>query len=275
MILILINVLGGKKMKKLLGCLLVMVLACAANATTFNLLAHWDFSGAAGTTTVYDTVSNRAATIMNGASLNGTGGVVLAGGAGPNNQYIDLGSSLGNLIGKLSSYRIEITFNWDGPASGTDSKLWSFSLPKTEGGSDFSQGAMLTFVASNDHYTRYIYRRDNVSTPEINRSYSTDLIAEEMTIGIEYDENLGTGSFGVVRVLKNGVQEAYSTQGRDLSYDILGIPTRNYIGKSPYENGNGFDGLISDFKIYGVVVPEPTTMVMLGIGALSLIRKRK
>ncbi|HBG25633.1 MAG: hypothetical protein A2Y10_15965 [Planctomycetes bacterium GWF2_41_51] len=262
-------------MKKFFGCLLVMVLACVANATDFQLLAHWNFEGTAGTTTVYDSVSNRAATIMNGASLNGTGGVVLAGGSGPNNQYIDLGASFGNLIGSLSSYRVEITFTWDGPASGNDSKLWSFSLPKTEGSSDFPQGAMLTFVSNNDHYTRYIYRRDGVSTPEINRSYSTDLIAEEMTIGIEYDENLGTNGFGAVRTLKNGVQEAYSTQNRDLSYSIIGTPTRNYIGKSPYETGNGFDGLISDFKVYGVVVPEPTTMVMLGFGALSLFRKRK
>lgn len=262
-------------MKKLVGCvLMLMSLIGTVEATDFQLLAHWDFSGAAGTTTVYDSVSNRAATIMNGASLNGTGGVVLAGGAGPNNQYIDLGSGFGNLIGSLTSYRVEITFNWDGPGSGNDSKLWCFSLPKTEGSSDFPQGAMLTFVSNNDHYTRYLYRRDSSDT-QVNRSYSGDIVAEEMTIGIEYDENLGTSGFGAVRTLKNGVQEAYATATRDLSYDIIGIPTRNYIGKSPYETGNGFDGLISDFKVYGVVVPEPATMTLLGIGAISLIRKRK
>jgi len=260
-------------MKKLLGCLLVVVLACAANATDFQLLAHWDFDGTAGTTTAYDSVSNRAATIMNGASLNGTGGVVLAGGSGPDNQYIDLGASFGNLIGSLASYRIEVTFKWDGAAAmGNDSKIWSFSMPKSDT-SDFPQGAMLTFVSNNEKYTRYLYRLDSSDTQD--RSYSASLVGTEMTIAIEYDEALGTSGFGVIRTLKNGSQEAYATQTRDVSLNLIGNTTRNYIGKSPYETGKGFDGLISDFKVYGVVVPEPTTIAMLGIGALSLIRKRK
>jgi hypothetical protein len=260
-------------MKKLLSCLFVMVLACAANATTFNLLAHWDFEGAAGTTTVYDNVSSRAATILGGASLNGTGGVELAG--GQSGQYIDLGASLGGLISKIGSYRIEITFDWDGPASGGAQKWWSFTTGTTE----TTTFAMLTAVSSNNAYTRYQYRRDGSDT-QANRSYSTDIVDEVMTIAIEYDAALGTSGFGVIRTLKNGSQEAYATQTRDCSLYLLGNTTRNYIGNSPYYAGNPsgvnlFDGIIYDFKIYGEIIPEPATVALLGIGAVSLIRRRK
>lgn len=253
-------------MKKLLGCLLVMVLACAANATDFQLLAHWDFEGTAGTTSIVDTVSGRAATIMGGASLNGTGGVELAGGT--SGQYVDLGASLGSLLGSLGSYRIEITFNWDGTATGGAQKWWTFSQDGTV------TFAMLTAVTTNEGYTRYQYRRD-ASDTQANRSYGYSLVGYNTTIAIEYDENLGTSGFGAVRTLKDGSQEAYATQTRDLSFTELGNTNRNYIGKSPYDAGNYFDGEVLDFKIYGVVVPEPTTIAMLGIGALSLIRKRK
>jgi hypothetical protein len=253
------------KMKKLVG-LVMMLLVCSANATTFDLLAHWDFEGAAGTTTVYDSVSNRAASII-GTSLNGAGGVTLAGGT--NAQYVDLGSSLGSLIGSISSYRIEMTFVWDGgnAGGGTAQKWWTFSQ---EGTTTF---AMLTAVTNNDGYTRYQYRRDGSDT-QANRSYGYNIIGTEMTIGIEYDTALGTSGFGVIRTLKNGVQEAYATQSRDCSLSLLGNTTRNYLGKSPYDAGNYFDGTIKDFKIYGVV-PEPTTMVLLSVGALTLFRKRK
>ncbi len=254
-------------MKKFLGCLLVMVLACTANATTFNLLAHWDFEGAAGTTTVYDNVSGRAATII-GTSLNGAGGVTLAGGT--NAQYVDLGASLGQLIGSLRSYRIEITFIWDGANAGGGSaqKWWTFSQAGT---TDF---AMLTAVTTNEGYTRYQYRRD-ASDTQANRSYGYSLVGYEMTIGIEYDAALGTSGFGVIRTLKDGAQEAYATQSRDCSLSLLGNTTRNYLGKSPYDAGNYFDGIIKDFKIYGEIIPEPTTIALLSIGAVSLIRRRK
>ncbi len=254
-------------MKKFLGCLLVMILACTANATTFDLLAHWDFEGAAGTTTVYDTVSARAATII-GTSLNGAGGVVMAGGTVA--QYVDLGSSLGQLIGSLGSYRIEVTMVWDGAnvGGGTYQKPWSFSQ---EGTTEF---ATLTFVSSNEAYTRYQYRRDTSDTT-VNRAYSASLVGYATTIAIEYDTALGTSGFGAVRTLKDGVLEAYATQTRDVSLALLGNTTRNYLGKSPYDTGNYFDGTILDFKIYGVVIPEPATMVLLSIGALTLIRKRK
>jgi len=203
---------------------------------------------------------------MGGASLNGTGGVVLAGGT--SGQYIDLGASLGKLLSTLSSYRIEITYVWDGASTGSAQKWWSFSQ---EGTTTF---AMLTAVSSNEAYTRYQYRRD-ASDTTANRSFSSTLVGTETTIAIEYDTELGSSGYGVIRTLKNGVQEAYATQTRDCSLSLLGETTRNYIGKSPYDGGNYFDGTILDFKIYGVVIPEPATMCLLSVGALALIRKRK
>jgi hypothetical protein len=254
------------KMKKIVGCLLVMFLACAANATTFELLAHWDFEGAAGTTALTDEVSGRAATIMGGTSLNGSGGVELAGGT--SGQYVDLGSSLGSLIGSLSSYRIEITFDWDGASTGGAQKWWTFSQAGT------TEFAMLTSVTTNEGYTRYQYRRE-ASDTKADRSYGYSITNTEMTIAIEYDTELGTSGFGVIRTLKNGVQEAYASQTRDCSLSLLGNTTRNYIGKSPYDAGNYFDGTVTDFKIYGVVIPEPATISLLGTGLLLFIRRRK
>ncbi|MEN6385946.1 MAG: PEP-CTERM sorting domain-containing protein [Phycisphaerales bacterium] len=261
-------------MKKLVGLILMLGLVCTANATTFELLAHWDFAGAAGTTTVYDLVGARAATITGGASLDGSGGVNLAGGA--SGQYIDLGASFGNLIGQIESYRIEITFDWDGPATGGAQKWWSFTAGTTE----TTQFAMLTAVSSNNAYTRYQYRRDGSDT-QANRDYSAtgDIVDEMMTIAIEYDKALGTSGFGAIRTLKNGVLEAYASQTRDCSLSLLGNTTRNYIGNSPYYAGNPtgvklFDGVVYDFKVYGVI-PEPATMTLVGLGFMAFIRRRK
>jgi hypothetical protein len=263
-------------MKKLVGCLLMLVsLVGTVQATNFQLLAHWDFEGAAGTTTTYDSISGRAATITGGASLSGSGGVDLAG--AKSGQYIDLGASLGQLLNQVGSYRIEVTFDWDGPSSGGAQKWWSFCAGTTE----TTQFTTLQAVSSNNAYTRYQYRRDSVDTTA-NRDYSAsgDIVDEIMTIGIEYDKALGTSGFGAIRTLKNGVLEAYASQTRDCSMNLLGNLTRNYIGNSPYYAGNPsgvnlFDGMIYDFKIYGEIIPEPTTISLLGFGVFSLIRKRK
>lgn len=250
-------------MKKFFGCLLMIIVVCANNGMAYPLLAHWDFEGAAGTTSIFDEVSGRAATIMGGASLNGTGGVVLAGGT--SGQYVDLGASFGEIIGNLSSYRVEISFIWDGTASGGAQKWWTFSQEGT------TQFAMLTCVTTNETYTRYQYRRD-ASDTQANRSFGYSLVGYETTIGIDYDATIG--SFGAVRTFKDGVQEAYATQTRDVSLSLLGETTRNYIGKSPYDGGNYFDGTIMDFKVYGII-PEPATFAFVAAGIFGLIRRRK
>ena len=253
-------------MKKFFGCLLMMIItvACSTDALSYPLLAHWDFEGAAGATSIADEVSGRIATIMGGASLNGTGAVVLAGGT--SGQYVDLGASFGEIIGNLSSYRIEISYIWDGAVNGGAQKWWTFSQEGT------TQFAMLTAVTTNETYTRYQYRRD-ASDTQANRSYGYSLVGYETTIGIDYDTTLGTG-FGVIRTFKDGVQEAYATQTRDCSLSLLGETTRNYIGKSPYDGGNYFDGTITDFKVYGII-PEPATLALVAAGIFGLIKRRK
>jgi hypothetical protein len=82
-----------------------------AGSDQIGLVAHWDFEGAAGATTVPDLVGNNNATII-GTSLDGNGGVTFAGGTSV--QYVDLGAGVGSIFDNLMDSTIIVDFAWDG-----------------------------------------------------------------------------------------------------------------------------------------------------------------
>lgn len=201
-----------------------------------GLVAHWDFEGAAGATTVPDLVGNNNATII-GTSLNGSGGVTFAGGTVA--QYVDLGAGVGSIINNLMDSTIVVDFAWDGSAAGTYQKIWSFSQAGT------TQFGTLTFVSSNEEYIRYQHR---YSSHDENTNAETPLLTGRHQIVIA--NNAAYGSYGSVQLYLDGVQEAFHTQTVRADLALLGATTRNYLGKSPYDAGNYFDGTIYDFRIY-------------------------
>jgi len=206
------------------------------NTDQIGLVAHWDFEGPAGTTTVPDLAGNNNATII-GTSLNGNGGVTFAGGTAA--QYVDLGAGVGSIIDDLMDSTIIVDFAWDGNSAGTYQKIWTFSQAGT------TQFGTLTFVSSNEEYIRYQHR---YSAHDENTNAETPSLKGRHQIAIA--NNAAYGTYGSVQLYLDGVQEAFHTQTVRADLSLLGATTRNYLGKSPYDAGNYFDGTIYDFRIY-------------------------
>lgn len=201
-----------------------------------GLVGRWDFEGAAGTTIATDSAGSHNATIV-GTSLNGNGGVTLAGGS--NGQYVDLGSSLGSVIAGLTNSTIFMDFDWDGSTAGTYQKPWTFSQAGT------TQFGILTFVSSNEYSIQYQHRYS--SHDEITLA-SSPLLRGRHQIALVIDPTYGT--YGSSQIYVDGVQQVFRTLTARAELSLLGQTTRNYLGKSPYDAGNYFDGTIYDFRIY-------------------------
>lgn len=252
-------------------CVFSVLLAVLISANSFaGLVGHWDFNGAAGSTTVEDLAGDNDAVIMGGATLNGSGQVEVAG--GDSGQYVDLGAGVGQLVHNMTSFSIITDFVWDGNANGTWQKIWNFSQDGT------AEYSILTLVSTNEEYIRFQHRYD---AHDDKSSSSTPNLLGSHQVAIVYDATIGT--YGAVRTYVDGVQEGYHTCDCDNSLAISAATPNNWLGRSPYDGGISFDGAYDEFWIYDEAlgadavaahVPEPASMLLIGLGGLFL-RKRK
>jgi endonuclease/exonuclease/phosphatase family metal-dependent hydrolase len=201
-----------------------------------GLVAHLNFEGAAGSIIATDSAGDHDAAIV-GTSLNGNGSVTLAGGT--NSQYVDLGSSFGSVVAGLDNSTIFMDFDWDGSSAGTYQKPWTFSQSGT------TQFATLTFVSSNETSIQYQHRyssHDELTTA------TTPLLRGRHQIAVVLDSTYG--SYGSAQIYVDGVQQVFRALQARSELSLMGQTTRNYLGKSPYDTGNYFDGTIYDFRVY-------------------------
>lgn len=218
---------------------------------TGEMVAHWDFEGAAGSTAVPDLVGDNDAVIVGGGALDGNGAAVLTG--GPDGPYIDLGANLGNVISKLEYCTLFIDCTWDGNSTGSWQRLLTVAQPGT---TEFST---ITYVSVNDQYLRY-YQRHNAHDEETNASNKTLVPIltgrHQIAVTITPDYVL----YGCTQVYIDGVQTAFHTNTAPCSLDLLGQTSRNYIGRGPFERDpldantinidNRFAGKIHDVRIF-------------------------
>jgi len=218
---------------------------------TGGMVAHWDFEGAAGSTTVPDLVGDNDATIIGGGALDGSGSAVLSG--GPDGPYIDLGVNLGQVISRLQHFTIFIDCTWDGnSAGGSWQRLLTFAQPGT---TEFST---ITYVSGNEYYLRY-YQRHAEHDEVTNAGTSMPDMKGRHQIALTFTNDYGL--YGCTIVYIDGVKKSFHTNAAACSLDLLGQTTRNYIGRGPFERDpqdantlnidNRFAGKIHDVRIYG------------------------
>jgi len=214
------------------------------NSDTGKMVAHWDFNGVAGGTTITDSIGGYVGSIVGGASLDGEGGVELSGGlTGP---YIDLGEDVGQAISKLGEYTVIIDCNWYGNSVATNGwqRLATFSQEST------TEYALFTYVSTNTAYMRYIYRHN--SHDEItNASSSMPSMLGRHQIAITFTPDYDI--YGCAQLYIDGKQKAFHTQ--TVTAGSIGSTIRNYIGKGPYDY-NSLDPNSdpnSDMRFYGKI----------------------
>ncbi|GEM_PF-3401208 len=214
---------------------------------TGGMVAHWDFEGAAGSTTVPDLVGDNDATIVGGGALDGAGSAVLTGGAdGP---YIDLGAGIGQLIGNAREYTFIIDCDWDGNSVGKWQRLLTLSKPGT---TEFS---VITYVHWNENYLRYYQRHDGHD--EVVDFSGLAAMRGHHQLAMTYTPDYGV--YGCTILYVDGVKK-FRTNAGYLTLDKVGQTARNYIGKGPFERDpldantidvdNRFAGKINDVRIY-------------------------
>lgn len=266
-----------KTTNKILAVIGATAVFAGTLASAQTLIDQWNFNEASGTTAANAVGGGGSATLMAGASFNGSGSVTLNGSTDGTGNYIDLGNALSG----LTSVTMEGWFTYT---------------------QDPNRNPLITALGSSaNYYLRYNLYDSSYQTPnsylEANNSWSgggttlaqTGAPAQSTLehVAIVYDP---ANSYQAIYI--NGVLAASASRA------LLGLNSIGgsdlMLGKSAFGGDPTLTGTIDQFSIYdgaltgsqiaadfaaGVTpVPEPSTFAMVAGGfgmLLAGVRLRK
>ena len=233
-----------------------------------GLVAHWTFDEGTGTI-AYDSVGNNHGTI-HGNALWTTGQVGNALEFDGFNDYVSVQNSPAlNIMGDIT---ISTWVYFDRGGTGQNGSEQAIVTKCVSNGArnnpfdfrtDIAYDPQLTLVRADASAHDYVYSTKHIS---INQWHHVVAIVEN-----------NIPDFYVDGVITSKTVDAFTRTPTGNTYPLL-------IGRR--DDGLYFNGKIDDVRIYNralaapevwqlYTIPEPTTILLLGLGSLSLLRKRK
>lgn len=268
----------------------IAVLAGLSIATTAQagLVGHWGFDeGSNGTlaTTADLSGNGHTATGFGGASYTvgriGNGALSLDGSA----AYVQVIGSAGSALDIAGS---QYTVAWWARANATSSGIQA--MIGNDDGADYANGVLLYYINDGSLWASQIKAggTSNADTQTVATGYDVtnppisiadgSQVGEWVHFAMTFDESTGFRNFYV-----NGIHfGAYATA------DKAGAGSTDvFFGRYTVNNLGYFNGDLDDIRIYDnalsqveiqellTAVPEPSSMALLGFGALSLLHRRR
>jgi hypothetical protein len=255
---------------------LVMVMSLAANVQAV-IIHQYTFNDG----TANDSVGTANGTLLGGGSI--AGGQVTLDGA----SYVDLGGPAIAINTLTDGFTLELWSTnlfdqgYTMTAAFGDTQEWwgkKYVAISTNRGDQVTR-AMITDGSDNPGYTT----ESGINQPEL-----YDGLQHQYVLSVGQNTAMGTSSLLIGYYIDGEFMGMMNMRDRQIS--SLGI-TQAFLGKGTYPGDALWMGDINEFTMYStalsgadiaasyaagpVAIPEPATMVLMGLGALSLIRRRK
>ncbi len=199
-----------------------------------NIVGHWKFDGASGTTAIDSSGNNYNGTIFGGAALNGSGRLTLDG----VDDYVTL--PIGPLLATLTNCSFVAWIDF-ADSGGAWQRIFDF-------GSSTTVNMFLTPSAGGGGLRFAITTGGSGGEQKITAASALTGGVHRVIVTINADTDTG-------RLYLDDVLVAQNTS-LTLTPSSLGNTTRNWLGRSQYSGDAYFKGSYDEFIIYNYVLPE-------------------
>lgn len=236
---------------------LLLIMSTAAAMAADSTMVRFGFKTTADDKGMYN------ATLRNGAVLKECAGTnILA--LGPDDGYLDLGTTLGDYIGSLKTFTIytDIYVPEETNLTANGNFVWCFAKSSSDG---------YLFFGAKD--TRYAITRTNYSGESGSGLGKPLAKGKWMNVTVVVKQNASTKKYFALFYLDGALSGSTTSQTWTLNPAEVGNTVMNYLGKSCY-TGDVYlkNAMYHDFRIYNYTLPTKELRLEVTNGKNTLAR---